>query len=395
MKIVHLCAADRFADYHSYQVNNLIKFHQNMGLEVEVIASCDTFNEKGEFVHDSPAGTYIGENNIKITRLPFKRNNKYYWKMKRFVGLYDALVLANADILFVHGGQFLDIDQVVKYVTTRPEVVVYVDNHADFSNSATNWLSKNILHKIIWRHCEHEIEPYAKKFYGVLPARVEFLKNVYNLPESKCELLVMGADDELVAAASDPKIKREIRKSHRISEDDFLIMTGGKIDRWKTQTLLLMQAVKNLECNKVKLIVFGSVAKELQNQVNELADGMKIQYIGWVQSKDSYNYFASADLVVFPGRHSVFWEQVVGQGIPMVVKDWAGTHHIDLGGNVSFLHEDSAEEIKRVLESIINDKDKYTRMKNVAMQKGMKMFSYKNISEQSIRDVLLEGSRER
>ena len=48
MKIIHLCAADRFADNHSYQVNNLIKFHKMMGLTVEVIASCDTFNEKGE-----------------------------------------------------------------------------------------------------------------------------------------------------------------------------------------------------------------------------------------------------------------------------------------------------------------------------------------------------------
>ena len=37
-------------------------------------------------------------------------------------------------------------------------------------------------------------------------------------------------------------------------------------------------------------------------------------------SKDSYDYFEASDLVVFPGCHSVMWEQVTGQGKPMLVK---------------------------------------------------------------------------
>lgn len=384
MKIIHLCAADRFADNHSYQVNNLIKFHKMMGLTVEVIASCDTFNEKGEFVHNHAAGTYMGENEIKITRLPFKKNNKTYWKLKRFVGLYDALKQANPDIIFVHGGQFLDIDQVVKYVKEHPEVVVYVDNHADFSNSATNWFSKNILHKVIWRHCEKEIEPYTRKFYGVLPVRVDFLKDVYRLPASKCELLVMGADDGLVKDAVDSHARENIRKQYNIADNDFLVMTGGKIDKWKTQTLLLMQAIQNIHSENVKLIVFGSVTQELEEQVKKLADGQKVQYIGWVQSKDSYKYFAAADLVVFPGRHSVFWEQVTGQGIPMLVKDWPGTHHVDLGGNVKFLTQDSVDEIQKEIEYLLHNPDVYKKMKHVAMDKGMKVFSYKDIAQRAI-----------
>ena len=33
----------------------------------------------------------------------------------------------------------------------NPNVKIFVDNHADFSNSATNWLSLEILHKKIWK----------------------------------------------------------------------------------------------------------------------------------------------------------------------------------------------------------------------------------------------------
>jgi 1,2-diacylglycerol 3-alpha-glucosyltransferase len=119
----------------------------------------------------------------------------------------------NPDIIFTHGCQFLDIKHIARYAKLHPKVKVYVDNHSDFSNSARNFLSKNILHKIIWRYCANLIEPYTTKFYGVLPARVDFLKNIYKIPRDKVELLVMGADDEKVEEASKPNVRLQIRKS--------------------------------------------------------------------------------------------------------------------------------------------------------------------------------------
>ena len=384
MKVVHLCLGSFYPDNYSYQENLLPKFHKELGYDVEVIASTQSFDEHGKVCYLQNTGTYQNEFDIRVTRIPYKTQSKIWKKLRRYQGCYDALKKANPDIIFVHGGQFLDIDQVVKYVKEHPKVVVYVDNHADFSNSATNWFSKNILHKVIWRHCEKEIEPYTKKFYGVLPVRVDFLKDVYRLPTSKCELLVMGADDGLVKDAVDSHARENIRKQYNIADNDFLVMTGGKIDKWKTQTLLLMQAIQNIHSENVKLIVFGSVTQELEEKVKRLADGQKVQYIGWVQSKDSYKYFAAADLVVFPGRHSVFWEQVTGQGIPMLVKDWPGTHHVDLGGNVYFLEDDSVEEIQNRIGYLLDNPERYREMKRIAMEKGMKTFSYRNIAERAL-----------
>lgn len=161
-------------------------------------------------------------------------------------------------------------------------------------------------------------------------------------------------------------------------------MTGGKIDAFKTQTLLLMEAVQKIDHPKVKLIVFGSVTKELMDKVQALLDGVKVQYIGWIDAKNSYEYFAAADLVVFPGRHSVFWEQVVAQGIPMLVKDWPGTHHVDVGGNVDFLHDDSVEEIEKKLQNLLEHPEQYAQMKRVAMEKGRSEFLYSEIAKRSI-----------
>ncbi|QYF84821.1 glycosyltransferase family 4 protein [Brevibacterium sp. PAMC21349] len=384
MKIVHMCLGCFFPDNYSYQENMLPKFHKELGYEVEVIASLVTFDKNGKGTFLERGSTYLNEYDIKVTRLDYKRPEKIHKKLKRYIGTYSALEAANPDILFIHGCQFMDMDLIVRYLKKHSNIKVYVDNHADFSNSATNFLSKNFLHKILWKRSAHIIEPFTTKFYGVMPARVDFLIDVYGLPKEKVELLVMGADDEKVLEAKQPEVKKQIRNKFRVDEEDFLIITGGKIDAFKTQTLLLMEAVARIVDVRVKLIVFGSVTPELRDQVKNVCLENKIQYIGWIDSQDSYKYFAAADLVVFPGRHSVFWEQVAAQGIPMVCKYWDGTTHIDLNGNVEFLKEDSVDEIKLVLESIIGDKEKYSKMKKVAVEQGMKAFSYKDISKRSI-----------
>ena len=362
----------------------LPKYHKKLGYDVEVIASTRSFDEQGKPCYLDNVGTYQNEYGIKVTRLPYKSNSKIWKKLKRYIGVFDAISKADPDILFIHGGQFLDIDQVIKFLKDHKDVTVFVDNHADFSNSATNWFSKNILHKIVWKHTEHQIEPYAKKVYGVLPVRVDFLKDIYGLPADKCDLLVMGADDELVERAKSSGARDRIRKQYGIGDSDFLIVTGGKIDQWKTQTLLLMQAVQNISNPSVRLIVFGSVTDELKEQVKNLSDSVKVQYIGWISSEDTYDYFEASDLVFFPGRHSVMWEQVTGQGKPMIVKDWPGTHHVDLGGNVLFLTEDSVGEIQEKIESLLSEPSKLKEMTKIAQEKGMQIFSYADISKRAI-----------
>lgn len=382
MKIVHICLCGAMTDGLTYQENIITKYHRRMGLDVTVIASQWAWNSSGKKVQVEQTN-YVNSDGVKMIRLPVLIGTVDN-RLKKYKGLSRAVESEHPDILFIHDCQFLDILVLARYAKKHPEVKVYVDNHVDYSNGAHGWLSKNILHKGLWRYCANRIEPYTTKFYGVLPARVDFLKELYHLPAGKCELLVMGADDEMVQKAAVPEVRQSLRKKYSISEEDFLIMTGGKIDAFKTQTLLLMQAVQSIPEKKVKLIVFGSVIPELKEKVQLLADGNRIQYIGWIQAQESYQYFAAADLVVFPGRHSVFWEQVTGQGIPMLVKDWPGMHHVDIGGNVIFLQNDSADEIRQEIQSLLDCPTAYRKMKAIAAEQGMKTFSYAAIAQRAI-----------
>jgi len=379
-----------YVDNFSYQENILPKYHKLQGHEVKIIASLYTFNENGEPIYMKEAKSYYNENGIPVARIKYRKVpfNKILKAFDNAV-LYNEISNFNPDIIFIHNFQFLSLKTIVKYLENNSgeNIRVYVDSHADVKNSAKNWLSKNILHKIIWRHYAKIIEPYTTKFYGVSTPSVNFLKEIYHIPSEKIELLPLGIDDEKVKQVIDPYISKKIREKHNVKPSDFLIVTGGKIDNNKPQTLLLMQAIREMNIPNIKLIVFGSIIPELREKFNNLL-GDSVIYVGWLESDDIYKYLSSADLVVFPGLRSVLWIQAIGLGKPCVF-NYIGpgiTDDIDLGGNCIFLYENTVEEIKRVITEIMNNKNLYEQMKKVASTKGMSTFSYKKIAEKSIRE---------
>lgn len=381
MKIVNVVLNGIYTDGFSYHENLLPIYHKRNGNDVIVIASEYEFNSEGK-PQKTTVNNYIDENDIHVIRLPIKNNRDITYRLKRFIGLYDCLEKIKPDIIFCHLFQFLDVKEIIRYKKKHPEIKMFFDSHSDYSNSAKSWLSKNIQHKLLWKYYAQMALPYVERFYGVLPARVNFIKELYNIPDDKVELLVMGADDELAEQAATTDNIIATRERYGVGINDFLIVTGGKIDLWKKQTLLLMDAINNIKDENVKLIVFGSVVDELKDEVNKRCSS-KVQYIGWLESKDSYSVFGACDLAVFPGRHSVFWEQVAGQGIPMVVKYWEGTDDVNQGGNLQFLYKDSEDEMLEIIHSLIINRNNYCAMKQVAVSKKY-LFSYRYLAEKSI-----------
>ena len=379
MKILNICVNGAYTDGFSYHENLLPKFHKVLGNEVVVLASKYEFNENGN-LKKTDISNFIDSNGINVIRIDIKKNKSIRKKFKRFKYLYLNIADIKPDIIFCHLFQFLDLSSVVRYVKKHPNVKLYIDNHADFNNSGRNFLSKKILHGIIWKRLAHKALPYTEKFYGVTPARVDFLIDVYKLPKEKVELLPLGADDEVVERAKKPKKISDKRKEYGIDSSEFVILTGGKIDHNKPQTVELMKAVNQLQDMNIKLLVFGAVSEELKGQFDEqLSD--KVKYIGWRKSDEIYNEFAVADLVVFPGLHSVLWEQAVGMGKPCIFKDISGFHHIDLGGNCLFFEKDDIEEYKNKIREAFT---KIDEMKIIAEREGMKTFSYSEIAKKSI-----------
>lgn len=377
-KIVHICATT-FTDGMAYQENLLTKYHVKSGHAVTVITSTWQYNTEGKLVENEKED-YVNQDNVHVRRLKLKGKNDITRKFRKFEKMYDVLCEEKPDILFIHGFQYLDILVVAKYIKDKKIKHVYIDNHADYSNSATTWLSKNIQHRIIWKYCVQQIEPYTKKFYGVLPARVDILTELYGLPKEKCELLVMGADDEYKKNAEDEQ--ERTRKKYEIKAHEFILVTGGKYNSEKKQIIFLEKAIQKLDCSFVKLFIFGSLADDIREEVlNNCREN--IQYVGWLSNKETHELIACADLAIYPTGHSTLWEQTAGQGVPMMLNYWSGVCEGEMKENVEYLYEITEDEIYKKLKEIVTNRKKYEAMKKGA-EKVQGEFLYSNIARESI-----------
>ena len=339
---MHICLGNYYADNFGYQENLITKYHKRDGFEVSILASRINFNKKDGSVFLDHPREYVNDDGISVKRIDYRfSSNKLLLKicqiLKMYKGVSEHLEDEMPDIIFLHNAQFLDVYKVLQFKKKNPKVKIYADNHGDLVNSARNFLSKYILHGVIWRVLLNRLEPYCEKFWGVTPNRCDFLTDVYKIAPNKVGLLPLCADSENIHIEDKTQIRDQIRKRFQIAESDFLLITGGKIDE-KKKTHNLIEAIVKLDDPALKLLVIGVPDKEMKSVLEKYLNSELIKMAGWVEADTVYDYFLASDLGVFPGTHSVLWEQAVGSGLPCIFKKWPGMTHVDVGGNcISFL----------------------------------------------------------
>lgn len=381
MKIVHICLAARYVEGFGYQENIIPQIHKNMGNEVLILTSEYEIDQYYK-TKKRKNSDYVNDFGIRVKSLK-KSDSGFFSRFGIYADLNEALEDFSPNIIFVHGGQFFSLKDVVKYCKGHKGVKMYIDQHADYYNSPVDAWKRKMCQRYIYGTWMRKAIRYTSKFWGVTPWRCDYLHDVYKIPKDKIDLLVMGGDDRYIRFDKQNEIWENVRNKLNISESDFVIISGGKINKDKN-IHLLMQAVLDLHIENLKLIVFGQPLEDIKEEFYKLLKNESIIYINWIKSEDVYDYFLASDLAVFPGTHSVLWEQAVACGIPTVFKDWQGMHHVDVGGNCVFLKEDSVDEIKKTISEIYENREMYDNMKKTATEKGIKEFSYSNIARKAI-----------
>ena len=378
MKIVHLCLSCFFIDNYSYQENMLPKYHVKMGHDVTVIASSFSFDEKGKDCYLTVPSERMDDNGYKVIRLAYKKPLNINRTLRRYENFYETLVAEKPDVIFTHGVVMADNLILIKYLKRNPHVKLYGDNHADYVNSATTFLSKNVLHKIIWRYYVQKLEPYLIKCYGVTPIRCRFLKEMYHLNPNIIEFLPMGVDDEAIPTDR-VGVREAVRKELGIPDDAFLIMTGGKIDLRKN-THILLETIKRINNPNLHLVICGVLTPEME-YLKEQFDS-NIHYLGWCNAQRVMDCMLASDLACFPGTHSTLWEQAVGVGLPAIFKQWNEMTHINVNDNCIFVKGEDVDELRSVIEQML-DNDYYLLKKGKAEIAAIS-FLYSDIAKKAI-----------
>ncbi len=387
MKVVHICLS-AYIEGSGYQESLLAKHHRLMGYDVYIVARS---NDDSHTLHDSEI-SYINNQGIRVTLLKaIFQDRLSFRKLKSIIsllfgnviGLYDYLCREKPDVIFLHGCQDVGCKSVVKYVKRNLCVRLFVDQHSDYYNTPVDSIKKKFIAKYIIGRQARNLYKLCETYWGVTPWRVQYLRDVYKLPEGKTKLLVMGGDDEKIDFENKENICLKIRDEYNVGENELLLVTGGKIDSTKN-THLLIEAIKS--CPNVKLLVFGKPSPDFSECFESLLkNNSQIINVGWIGADKVYDYFLAADLVVFPGTHSVLWEQAVACGVPCLVKRWPGMEHVNVNGNCSFIDYSSREssiDILKALKPIITEQ-KINSMKRCAIE-CRHDFLYSFIAKKSI-----------
>lgn len=383
MKIVHIAPRAPYNDYWGYQDNLLPKFQKKLGHDVTMIIT-NTMHKDGKIV-ETDCSEYVLNDGVRVIRLKVKQyGNAALTNQNSKLPVYEYLEKIKPDFVFYHSLHGTTIFDVIRYKKKiNPNCVIVQDNHVDYNNCNDPGGLKGSICREYQRFINRIAGKYISKVYGVTPWRKTFAEDYYQIPESKTDVLIMGADDEYLDLEHREEQRKKVRVQYKFSDDDFVIVTGGRIDKEKNIDSLI-KVCGRLKKQNVKLLVFGSVSPEFKDEFDEaLSEAENTTYIGWIDANKVYPYFYAADLVAFPGGHSVMWEQACASKTPCLFNYWDGMEHLDNGGNSVCTSLKTEGEIEEAVRSLINT-EKYRKMQREAMSEKTDAYRYSNIAKKSL-----------
>lgn len=386
MKIVHACLCGPFYEKYAYQDNLLPKYHKRLGHDVTIITTpYGKFidgNSRNEIV---PACEYRLDDGTMVVRLRAVLPQIINTHVYLYRGFHKALEVEHPDYIFVHGVESLNYISLNKYKKEHPDVIIVFDNHTDKINSLHHWVTKLWSIIVVKGIIVKKLIPVGKWFYGTTPVRSTFLMEHYGIPERKIKLLLLGADDDSMHYDKKAEIRRKIRMQYNVSDDDFLVVTGGKIDRNKNIDKLV-SAISKIDDPKLKVIVFGSINADLKDFFDSIKSE-RIMAIGWIPANSVYEFFYAADLVAFPGLHSVMWEQAIASRVPCVFNRIKGFEHVNFNHNCLWFESANEDELRNVIKTAYTDKEGYRKLLTNANSDLASVFLYSVIAMKTIEDI--------
>lgn len=381
MKILMIC--DLFLENKQYQENLLAKYYLKLGHEVTIVAS--TFNSIFDYYsenykkHNKPQNYNI--KGINIIRLPYSIN--IFNKIRKSKNLKSILKSKSPDFIFVHHVP-LNLIEPISYKKGHPRCKVVYDFHADYNNSAHNWLSFYILHKVFYRIIMKIYYKKLDKIFYITPDVGTFVNQMYGIPKNKMILLPLGADTDYINELKAKGTDKDIREKLGINQSSFVIFSGGKLTKQK-EIELVIEAFLLIKAQTAHLIIVGDTDDiEYKTRIlNLINHHSRIHFIGWVDGEVVHDYMAACDIAVFPASQSVLWQQAIGSGLPLIIGQSKNQDltYLNKNSNLFLIESGSmnANKIYSVIKLLIEDR---------ILLDSMKMNSYKTAKEFLSYDII-------
>jgi len=376
MKIVHCCLSCFYIDNYNYQENALPRQNKLDGHDVSIIASTETFINNTNLGYVQPS-QYVNEDGIPVRRIPYRKIPMYFIrrKVRSYKGVYQILERENPDVILFHGVPAWELRNIVKYKVAHPGTKLYVDSHEDLNNSARDFLSRNILHKVFYRYIIRSVYSYIDKIFYLSYETKDFLTTIYGIPEKKLEFYPLGGtilEDQEYLAKRD-RIRRELD----LSNEDILLVHSGKLDNLK-KTEDILRALIQVPSQRLQLVIVGSIPEDMKPVLQPLIEvDKRVNYVGWKTADELMEYLCAADVYVQPGSQSATMQNAICCGCAMILYPHK-SHEPYLQGNGYYVK--SIEDMRQVFQEIDDDPSVLKNMSDNSMKIAKELLDYKKLA---------------
>lgn len=379
MKILHLCISNFYIEGYNYQENILSMINKQDGHDVYVIASNLVFenNDNTKFVYIEPT-TYTNDFGVQVQRVQYKKLLSPFVtkKIKAVDNLYGKVEHVNPDIILFHGTSSVEIRTLIQYKKNHPDVKIYIDSHADFYTSGTNWLSRKLLHGVFFSHYLKKALPYIEKILYVSTGCGSFLREVYKIPESKIEFYSLGG--VIPTEEEKNKSRNEICEELEIGDSSIILLQAGKFDRKKKLIESLSEFIKCPD-DRMVYLVCGSLSDEIKDDALRLFDcDKRIRYLGWKSGKDLHEYLNACDVYVQPGKVSAIAQDAICRGSVVILNN-LDEYKLFVSGNGWLIND--PKDLYEIFTSISNNSFDLDVGKEASIKIARKYFDYNMLAK--------------
>lgn len=351
MKIAHLCLSNFYADGFSYQENELVACHVAQGHDVVVIASTETIVADGRLEYLAPT-EYFGTDGCRVIRLPYRRWIPPFLarKIRAHPGLLRLLEAEKPELIVFHSLCGWELLTTSRYVRRTPGVRLVADSHEDRYNSARGFLSKFLLHRIVYRSIIKLSLENVRRVLCLSMEVIDFVVENYGIPKSKIEFFPLGA--RIFSDVEYDALRIRCRTKLAVSDSNLVFLQSGKFDRAKRLRESL-DAFRSLQSPTALFLIAGSLAGAEREELMPLIESDKrIRYLGWCSREEMTELMCGADVYVQPGSQSASMQLSLGARCSVILND-VPSHVPFIDGNGWLVRD--ARELQLAMKEAADD----------------------------------------
>lgn len=381
LRVAHLCLSNFYIDGVLYQENELVRAHLAAGHDVVVVASTENFDDRQQLTYVEP-GRYIGTDGAKVIRLPYRRwlPPRVARKVRSYVGGDAVLDEIEPDVIVFHGLAAWELLVVSRYKRKHPDVVVNVDSHEDFNNSARH-VPGRLLHRFFYGPIVRRARNITVPALCISLETMDFVREMYGLEPDEVEFLPLGGN--VLTDAEYEAQQRVARADAGFADDEIVLVQSGKFYSGK-RLLHTLRAFSAVQDRRLRLVIAGTIPATDEANLQPLIDADdRISFIGWQPADDLRRLLVAADVYLQPGTQSVTMQASLCARCAVIIAD-VPSHKPFMRGNGWFANDE--ETIVAALREITEHPDRLKIMSNISATVADELLDYRKLAERTLRD---------